>query len=110
MVKSATETVYHLDRILETTLLDVGLSDEGDFGHGAGLETPFHRRQGRLLIAGNQLGLRITGWKRNQNCGNETDQRPVSQVESGLFVVRSSQRVERTDGGNHERPVTSAAT
>ena len=96
------EHPWNLDRVVDTTLLDVRLSDQRDFRHRSGFEAALHRGKHRFLIARNDLGLQVPGRKRHEDCRGKAGDGSVFQVQPPLISMRLAQRIERADGGDCE--------
>jgi hypothetical protein len=78
------------------------LTDHVDFGHGAAVETAFHRGEGYRLILRHFFGVHVAGGERHDHGGQQADDAAGLKKERGLFGVSVAQGVKRADGGHHE--------
>ena len=93
----------NLDRIVEPARGEIGLPDHGDTRQRSPDEATFHRGERHRLVTADHLGLLIPARKRDENRCDQPDEGARTQIEVRLHRVLSAQRVERSDGGHHER-------
>src|SRR5260370_14337352 len=93
-VSQKTQHVGNFQRVVESSLVHVGLPEDGQRRSSLRFEESFHRRQSRSLVVGNQFPLHVAVGAELQDSRNRTDNHAQTPESAPLNLIAFCQQIK----------------